>query len=117
MNDEPAVRRAFTKLRGCFAQHGLAATDENAFFSVVDSRLSALGSNPRAAEREDRRLGALYGRCMASVETAREGFRRERREAFLKSHSAEVRRLQTTVPARLRQMADRYGVRYSSPTP
>ncbi|MEU6821003.1 hypothetical protein ABZ921_10265 [Streptomyces atriruber] len=117
VNEEPTVKRAYTKLKGCFARHGLAADDENAFFGVVDSRLSALGSNPRAAGREDRRLGTLYARCMAPVEAAREGLRRQRRTEFLKSHSAEVERLQNTLPERLDQVEQSFGVRYSSPTP
>ncbi|WP_055566395.1 hypothetical protein [Streptomyces atriruber] len=117
VNDEPTVQRAYTKLKGCFAGHGLAADDEDAFFGVVDSRLSARGSDPRAAEREDRRLGALYARCMAPVEAVREGLRQQRRKAFLKSHSAEVGRLQNTLPERLDQVEDSFDVHYSAPTP
>ncbi|MFF1377436.1 hypothetical protein [Streptomyces sp. NPDC058308] len=83
---------------------------------VVDSRLSGLGSNPRAAEREDWRLGSLYARCTAPVESAREGIRQKRREAFLKSHAAEVGRLQDTLAKRLHQVEDSYSVRWSSPT-
>ncbi|MFD4635090.1 hypothetical protein ACFVYR_36645 [Streptomyces sp. NPDC058284] len=115
VNEEPVVQRLHTKLKGCFAKHGLDAIDENAFFGVVDSRLSALDSDPRAAGREDRRLGTLYARCMAPVEAAREGLRRKLRATFLKDHSAEVRRLQNTLPERLHEVEESYDVRYSAP--
>ncbi|WP_432129230.1 hypothetical protein [Streptomyces sp. bgisy082] len=117
LDKSPEVRRAFEGLRTCLPAHGVAATDEDAFFGLVDSRLNALDGEPRAAAREDRRLGAVYARCMAPVETVREKLREQRRVAFLDAHSAEVERLRAVLPERLRQLEERYGIRYGVPVP
>lgn len=112
LHRDPVVRRAFEGLRTCLPAHGVAAADEDAFFGLVDSRLRALDGDPSAAAREDRRLGVVYAQCMAPVEAVREELREQRRIAFLDAHSAEVERLRVVLPERLRQLEERYGIRY-----
>ncbi|MFI1659922.1 hypothetical protein ACH4ZU_34170 [Streptomyces sp. NPDC020472] len=117
LDDDPEVRRAYGEAGGCLAPGVRGVAGEEAFFSRVDARLHALDGAGREAERarEDRRLGALYARCMGPVETVRERLRARHRQGFLLRHADRLAVLRRTLPRDVARLESRYGIRFSSP--
>ncbi|MFE5943636.1 hypothetical protein [Streptomyces sp. NPDC056480] len=105
----PEVLRARAGVPGCLAAHDVKAKDENAFFALVDARLQASDA------QGGRRLGAVYATCMAPVEAVREPLRRQLAERFRAEHRAEIATVVTELPKRVRELEERYRIRFSVP--
>ncbi|MFF3836676.1 hypothetical protein [Streptomyces sp. NPDC001930] len=106
---DPEVLRAREGFPGCLAAHDVRAEDENAFFALVDARLQA------ADAQGGRRLGAVYATCMAPVEAVREPLRKQLAERFRAEHRAEIATVVTELPKRVRELEQRYRIRFSVP--
>ncbi|XUL88257.1 hypothetical protein ACQ86D_17630 [Streptomyces galilaeus] len=112
--DDPAAE-AITALPRCLAKQGYRVRDEDAFFSLVDSRLMTASSADFA--RVDTTLGSVYATCMRPVEAVREPARRALRERFLADNAQEIRALRAALVPALRRAEKEYGVRPAFPAP
>ncbi|MGW1213671.1 hypothetical protein ACWD5F_29050 [Streptomyces sp. NPDC002499] len=113
--DDPAVAEAIAALPRCLAKQGYRVRDEDAFFSLVDSRLMTASSADFA--RVDTALGSAYATCMHPVEAVREPARRALRERFLADNAQEIRTLRAALVPALRRAEKEYGVRLAFPAP
>ncbi|MFJ6897986.1 hypothetical protein [Streptomyces hokutonensis] len=112
--DDPAAE-AVAALPRCLAKQGYRVRDEDAFFSLVDSRLMTASSADFA--RVDTALGSVYATCMRPVEAVREPARRALRERFLADNAQEIRALRAALVPALRRAEKKYGVRLAFPAP
>ncbi|MFE9605892.1 hypothetical protein [Streptomyces hokutonensis] len=112
--DDPAAE-AIAALPRCLAKQGYRVRDEDAFFSLVDSRLMKASSADFA--RVDTALGSVYATCMRPVEAVREPARRALRERFLADNAQEIRALRAALVPALRRAEKEYGVRLAFPAP
>jgi hypothetical protein len=113
--DDPAAAEAIAALPRCLAKQGYRVRDEDAFFSLVDSRLMTASSADFA--RVDTTLGSVYATCMRPVEAVREPARRALRERFLADNAQEIRALRAALVPALRRAEKEYGVRLAFPAP
>lgn len=107
----PDVQAAFKGFNSCLAEHGVQAKDEDALFALVDQRTQD-GDTAATAH-----LGEVYATCMAPVEAVREPERAKQREGFRAGHAAELAALSGSLPKKIHELEERYGIQISFPTP
>ncbi|MFJ9864269.1 hypothetical protein [Streptomyces sp. NPDC101165] len=108
---DPRVEAAYRHFGECLSDHGVQAKDENAFFALADQRMQA-GDTAGAQH-----LGDVYATCMTPVEAVREPLRKKLNDQFRTAHAPELKRLNTTLPAKIHELEKRYGIQISFPAP
>ncbi|MFF2658200.1 hypothetical protein ACFVUH_12630 [Kitasatospora sp. NPDC058032] len=105
------VDAAYRQLDGCLAGHGVQAKGEEAFFALVDRSIQAADA-PAVSH-----LGEVYATCMAPVEAVREPLRARLRDGFRAAHRSDLDTLGDSVPRKVHELEERYGLRISFPSP
>ncbi|WP_031068501.1 hypothetical protein [Streptomyces sp. NRRL WC-3742] len=107
----PDVQAAYQRFNSCLAEHGVKAKDEDAVFAQVD-QLTQDGDTTATAH-----LGEIYAACMAPVEAVREPIRAKQRDDFRAGHAAELAALSSSLPKKIHEFEERYGLQIAFPTP
>ncbi|MFI6154811.1 hypothetical protein ACIBCA_19215 [Kitasatospora sp. NPDC051170] len=107
----PDVQAAYQRFNSCLAEHGVRAKDEDALFAQVD-QLTQDGDTAATTH-----LGEVYTTCMAPVEAVREPVRAKQREDFRAAHAAQIAALSTSLPQKIHEFEQRYGLQIAFPTP
>jgi hypothetical protein len=114
IRDQPQVAAAYRDSTSCLRQRGLTVSDENDFFTLVDSRLHALDGQS-AKQTTEHELAVHYATCMQPVEAVREPLRTRLREQFVADHAQQVQALRSTLVAQLHDLEKRLGTPISFP--
>jgi len=114
IREQPPVAAAYRDFTACLGQRGLAVSDENDFFTLVDSRLHHLDGQP-AREPTEHELAAHYVACTQPVEAVREPQRQRLRHQFVAGHAGQVTTLRSSLVPQLRDLEKRLGTPISFP--
>lgn len=114
IRDRPEVVAAYRDFAACLRQRGLAVSDENDFFTLLESRLHPLDGKPGRAAVEHE-LAGQYATCMEPVESVREPIRTRLRDGFVAEHAQQVDALRSTLVPRIRELEKRLGTAISFP--
>jgi hypothetical protein len=107
-----AVRKAIVTFSHCTTAAGFGSANADAYMQLVD-RLTVpliIRDENRVANIRFRRLGVVYARCFAPVETIRERLRRRELPAFTRAHDRAIQLLTTMADALVRRLERKYGI-------